>query len=135
MSDIPYQMSKNKSTKTVLASGVFDGLHPGHEYFLHEAKQHGNTLVVVVTSDGHAERTKRVPANLAADRVSAVAALPLVDEAFVGSDPYDLKATLDRAQPDVIALGHDQPIEPGELAAEANARGHDVAVVRIGKQP
>lgn len=34
-----------------MAFGVFDGLHPGHEYFLTEAAKQCDELIVVVTLD------------------------------------------------------------------------------------
>jgi len=35
----------------VMATGVFDLLHPGHLYFLTEARKHGDELIVVVARD------------------------------------------------------------------------------------
>lgn len=122
-------------TKTVLASGVFDVLHPGHSAYLADARRHGDRLVVVVTSDEQAAREKRPPRTSAADRAAAVAALDPVDETFVGPEPYDLAGTVRRAGADVIALGHDQPFDPAELAATLAGAGLDVTVVRCAEHP
>lgn len=111
-------MSNNKSTKTVLASGVFDILHPGHLHYLSAARTLGDRLVVVVTSDEQAEREKRKPRHRATDRAALVASLPPVDEAFVGPEPYDMAATVERAGADLVALGHDQPFDEQTLAKE-----------------
>ncbi len=128
-------MSNNKSTKRILASGVFDVLHPGHEYFLSEAKQLGTHLVVIVTSDGHAERTKRIPTTPAAERAQRVADLPMVDETVVGNDPFNLQAALEQTKPDVIALGHDQSFAEQKLTEDARQLGFALTVVRISKHP
>jgi FAD synthetase len=125
----------NPSTKVVLASGVFDVIHPGHLAFLEAARKHGDRLVVVVTSDEQAAREKRPPRHSAADRTRLVSALDPVDEAFVGLEPYDLAGTVRRAGAAVIALGHDQTFDPAELAAELAAAGIDVAVVRCDRHP
>lgn len=117
--------------KTVLASGVFDGLHSGHRYYLEQAQALGDRLVVVVTSDGHATRTKRVPTMKARERVAAVAQLGAVDEVIIGLDPYDLQAMLELVQPAVIALGHDQTYDESVLAAECRALGWPVVVTRL----
>lgn len=111
-------MSKSKSTKTVLASGVFDLVHPGHLHYLAEARKLGDRLVVVVTSDEQAEREKRKPRHRAVDRAALIASLPPVDEAFVGPEPYDMAATVERAGADIVALGHDQPFDEKKLGQE-----------------
>ena len=117
--------------KRVLASGVFDILHPGHLFYLVKAKEHGEHLVVVVTSDAHAERSKRKPMHSEADRALMVEALDVVDEVLVGAEPYDLAGTTRRAQPDIIALGHDQSFDEQKLQDELAAAGIVVEVVRI----
>lgn len=128
-------MSKNKSTITVLTSGVFDILHPGHVHYLTESRRHGQRLVVVVTSDAQAAREKRPPRHPAAERAKAVAALESVDDAFVGPEPYDLVGTVKKAGANVIALGHDQTFDETELAATLKSSGMDVAVVRCSELP
>lgn len=121
--------------KTVLASGVFDIVHPGHLAYLSEARTHGDRLVVVVTSDEQAAREKRPPRHAAADRAAAVAALDPVDEAFVGPEPYDLVRTVKQADADVIVLGHDQPFEEQALTTRLADAGVTVTVVRCAEYP
>ncbi len=129
-------MSKeNISTKVVLASGVFDVIHPGHLAYLHEARRHGDRLVVVVTSDEQAAREKRPPRHPAADRAKLVAALEPVDAAFVGPEPYDLAGTVRQADANVIALGHDQSFEEQKLTDELAKEELSVTIVRCKKHP
>ena len=125
----------NMATKRILASGVFDVLHPGHLHYLAEAKRHGDHLAVIVTSDAQAAREKRPPRHPAAERARRVAALGAVDEAVVGAEPYDLVGMVRELQPDVIALGHDQPFDPAELARTLQAAGLTVQVVRCSARP
>ena len=123
------------STKIVLASGVFDVIHPGHLAYLAEARKHGDRLVVVVTSDEQAAREKRPPRHPRADRAVASAGLEPVDEAFAGPEPYDLAGTVRRAGASVIALGHDQPFDERKLTDELAAADLKVEVVRCGEYP
>ncbi|MSU75877.1 FAD synthase [Patescibacteria group bacterium] len=123
------------SSKTVLASGVFDIVHPGHLHFLSEARKLGDRLVVVVTSDEQAEREKRKPRHRATDRVTIIASLAPVDEAFVGAEPYDLVGTVKKADANVIALGYDQKFDEQRLVNELKTAGMNVAVVRCPELP
>lgn len=123
------------STKVVLASGVFDVIHPGHVAYLTAAREHGDRLVVVVTSDEQAAREKRPPRHPAADRAGLVSALTPVDEAFVGPEPYDLAGTVRRAGAAVIALGHDQPFDERKLTEELAGYDLTVEVVRCERHP
>jgi FAD synthetase len=125
--------SERKPPTRVLASGVFDILHPGHLRYLSAAKEHGDELVVIITSDGHATTSKRRPRHSEVDRAALVASLAPVDQVIVGHDPYDLVATTREAAPDIIALGHDQPFDPATLQTELAAAGLAVEVVRIEK--
>lgn len=95
----------------------------------------GERLVVVVASDGHAARSKRLPLHSAAERAKLVGSLRIVDEVVIGSDPYDLEATLKLTRPDVIALGHDQGFDEGVLAAECRDLKWPVRVDRVDKLP
>ncbi len=119
----------------ILASGVFDILHPGHVYYLEEAAKLGDHLSVVVTSDAHATATKRRPIHTATQRAALVGALGVVDEVLVGAEPYDLAATTRRANPSVIALGHDQTFDEAGLTETLAGHGIRVKVVRLPHCP
>ena len=58
-----------------MATGVFDLLHPGHIYFLTEAKRLGDELIVVVARGSAARKFKHGPSTSEASRVQRVAAL------------------------------------------------------------
>jgi len=118
----------------VMATGVFDLLHPGHVYFLDEAKKLGDELVVVVARDQTARRLKGEPYVPEHIRREMVEALKLVDRAVLGSTT-DIYSTVEQVRPDLIALGHDQKWDEKEVEAECARRGVRVRVVRLKARP
>lgn len=96
--------------KTVLVFGTFDVFHKGHEFFLREAKKHGDRLVVVVARDGNVEHLKgRAPHDSEATRLQNVSAFEAVDEARLGYEEWDKRLqVLEDIHADVICLGYDQ---------------------------
>ncbi len=117
-----------------MATGVFDLLHPGHVYFLTEARALGDELVVVVARDQTARRLKQEPYVPEHIRREMVAALKPVDRAILGSTT-DIYATVVAERPSIIALGHDQVWNEKEVERECERRGVPVKVVRIGARP
>jgi FAD synthetase len=114
-----------------MATGVFDILHPGHLYFLSEAKKLGDELLVVVARDQTARRLKHeqyVPEHI---RREMVEALKPVDRAVLGSTT-DIYSTVVDLRPDIIALGYNQIFNEQEVQAECARRGVPVRVVRLG---
>ena len=96
---------------TVLAFGTFDLLHPGHEFFLSEARKLGDRLLVSMPADADVMYLKRKPpGHTFSVRSAAVKETGLVDDIFA-SDPPEAHGTfslVERAAPDIIALGYDQ---------------------------
>ena len=117
-----------------MATGVFDLLHPGHVYFLTEAKKLGDELVVVVARDQTARRLKREPYVPELIRREMVEALKPVDRAILGS-ATDIYETVLNERPQIIALGFDQVWNEREVEHECARRGVPVKVVRIGALP
>ncbi|MEM2900699.1 MAG: adenylyltransferase/cytidyltransferase family protein [Thermoplasmata archaeon] len=125
--------NRNRDKKVrVMASGVFDLLHPGHLYFLEEAKSLGDELVVVVAKDSTVRKRKHEPITPEKMRLKMVESLKIVDKAVLGyeDDPYKV---VEELKPDIIAIGYDQSFEPRELEEELRRRGMDVKVVRLKK--
>lgn len=117
----------------VLAGGTFNILHPGHIFFLTEAKKLGDELIVVVASDNTVLKRKGFLVASADDRRLMVESLKLVDKAVVGSD-NDFFKIVEIEQPDIIALGSDQAHSEEEMKKELKARGLNVRIVRIKKR-
>ncbi len=124
-----------EAPRRVVASGVFDIIHPGHLHYLSRARALGDWLCVIVTSDEQATRSKREPVHSQRVRAELVAALRLVDEVVLGPEPYDLLGTTRRAAPDVIALGYDQEFDEDELEATLAEAGIEVTVARVDADP
>ncbi len=118
----------------VMATGVFDLLHPGHVYFLSEARKLGDELVVVVARDQTARRLKHEPYVAEHVRREMVESLKPVDRAILGS-ATDIYATVVAERPSIIALGYDQIWNEAEVVRECERRGVPVRVVRIGPLP
>jgi len=114
----------------VMATGVFDLLHPGHIYFLAEARKLGDELWVVVARDSTARKFKHEPITSEASRVQLVAALKPVDRALLGHEGniYDI---LDEIRPDIIALGYDQIHNEEKVLGECRRRNLPTKVVRL----
>lgn len=92
----------------VVVFGVFDLLHPGHWYFLREAKKQGDRLTVVVTRNARAIREKgRKPFLNERERLVMVRALRVVNHTVLGDRVGEWKV-LKRLRPDVVCIGYDQ---------------------------
>jgi FAD synthetase len=118
----------------VMATGVFDLLHPGHLYFLTEAKKLGDELVVVVARDQTARRLKREPYVPEHIRREMVESLKPVDRAILGS-ATDIYETVLNERPQIIVLGFDQVWNEKEVEQECARRGVPVKVVRVPQSP
>lgn len=120
-------------TKVVLATGVFDILHPGHIFYLTEAKKLGDELVVLVTSDKVASGQKRKPYLSQQDRYQIIQSLKMVDRVVIGSDILDYQATVNQINPDIIALGFDQKIDETDLRKKLG-RAYRGKIIRLTRQ-
>jgi FAD synthetase len=116
----------------VMATGVFDLLHPGHLHFLESAKKLGDELVVVVATDAMVRRRKHEPVTPQEMRRKMVAALKPVDRAIVGHED-DIYKTVEDVRPDIIALGYDQNFREDEILKQLAKRGLTVKIVRLTK--
>ncbi|HQM66790.1 MAG: adenylyltransferase/cytidyltransferase family protein [Euryarchaeota archaeon] len=116
----------------VMASGVFDILHPGHLRYLQEAREQGDELVVVVATDATVRRRKHEPITPERMRLELVSALKMVDHAYLGTDG-DMFTVVERIRPDIIALGYDQDFDERQIEEALRQRGLEVKVVRLSK--
>ena len=116
----------------VLATGTFEILHPGHLFFLKEAKKLGDELFVIVGRDVNVKKRKRTPIIPEEQRLEMVSALKMVDKAMLGSEK-DIYEPLYSVKPDIIALGYDQAFDEEKLERELRARGFHSKVIRINK--
>jgi FAD synthetase len=116
----------------VMATGVFDILHPGHLRYLQEARDLGDELVVVVATDSTVRRRKHEPVTPEKMRLELVSALKMVDRAYLGNDG-DMFGVVESIRPDIIALGYDQDFKEMDIENALAKRGMKVKVVRLSK--
>lgn len=126
-----------KRRPIVIAAGVFDLLHLGHVKFLEEAKRAGGEnaqLVVVVARDRTVENRKgERPVMSENQRRALVEALEVVDEAVLGYEEFDIYKVIERINPDVIALGHDQKGIKEIVRKAVSERKLKMKIVGIGQ--
>ncbi len=116
----------------VMATGVFDILHPGHIYYLKEAKKLGNTLCVVVATDSTVRKLKHEPINPEKIRLNLIKELRIVDEVYLGHKD-DMYKIVKEIKPDIIALGFDQVHDENEIRSELKKRKINAKVVRLSE--
>jgi len=118
--------------KTVLVFGSFDGLHPGHEAMLKEARRHGDRLVAAVAPDNVIERIKgRFPRHLFEERQDALIASGLVDQIATSDKENGTYNILNRVHPDVVAFGYDQTELRENFLKFLEKTGRKVALVTL----
>ena len=115
-------------TRTVIAQGTFDIVHPGHVHYLEEAAAMGDELIVVVARKANVDH-KAKPICPGRQRRDVIDAFEAVDDAILG-DEEDIFVPIEAIDPDVIALGHDQHHDDAAIEAELERRGIDCAVER-----
>ena len=114
---------------TVVATGTFDIIHPGHIRYLKEAKKLGTELVVIVAREKNVKH-KPKPVIPEEQRRKVVEAIKYVDKAILG-DEEDIFKPIEEIDPDIIALGYDQLFDEEWLKRELRKRGLKAKVVRI----
>lgn len=118
--------------KKVMCAGTFDIIHPGHLYYLSEAKKYGDKLIVVVARDSTSETFKKKKSmHNEKERLEAVRMLKIVDEAILGKEG-DIFNIIEEIKPDVICLGYDQNVQKQQLEDELKKRNLKAEVIRVG---
>ena len=96
--------------RRVVVFGVFDLLHPGHLYFLKEARKYGDHLTVVVTRDARVIHEKKHKSLFSErERLEIISALKHVDKAVLGDRVGEWRV-LKKLQPDTVCVGYDQNV-------------------------
>jgi len=116
---------------TIMCFGSFDILHPGHIFFLKQAKRLGGELVVVVARDSTIKEVKDFsPKYNERQRVEHIRDLHIADRVMLGyeTDKYEV---IEEINPDVIALGYDQDGFADTLEIEMKERKMNPKIVRL----
>ena len=119
--------------KTVVATGTFDLLHPGHLYYLEESRRLGDELYVIIARDANVRHKPR-PVIPEDQRMKMVGALKPVDHAVLG-DLHDMFRPIREIQPAIITIGFNQHFDEARLVADLRSRGIGSEVVRIDQYP
>ena len=117
--------------KIVLASGVFDIIHPGHIHTLNAAKALGDVLVVAIATDKTAQKMKkRPPLHNQELRRELVSYLSMVDRAVIGHED-DIFETVKEIKPNIIVLGYDQIHQEKFIDDGCKRINLDVDIIRL----
>ena len=106
--------------RVVLTNGCFDMLHPGHLFFLQEARALGDALMVAINSDASVKALKgpHRPIFSVEERAYALAALHCVD-AIVSFETPRLDAEIRSLKPDLYAKAGDYTLETLDMGERA----------------
>ncbi|MFH1767001.1 MAG: adenylyltransferase/cytidyltransferase family protein [Patescibacteria group bacterium] len=95
--------------KIVMTFGTFDGIHPGHESLLKQAKSLGDELVVALAQDTTVQRLKGdLPQYKFRERQMILEDSGLVDLVIPADKKLGSYKSVKRIKPETIALGYDQ---------------------------
>ncbi len=99
---------KNKGKKIVFTNGCFDLLHPGHIYYLKEAKKKGDILILGLNSDSSLRKLKGKgrPLIPQKDRAEVLANFEFIDYIFIFNELTPQEA-IRAISPDVLVKGGD----------------------------
>lgn len=118
---------------TVMATGTFDILHPGHVLYLQKSKELGGEdakLVVVVARDSTVCTRKRIPIINEDQRLEMVKYLKPVDEAYLGYEDDKFKIVKE-INPDIITIGPDQDFDTSKLEESLHKKGINAKVMKV----
>lgn len=117
--------------KRVLIFGTFDNLHPGHRNFFRQAEALGDVIAVVARDKNVKKIKSSYPEKRERSRLLSVARDKNVFKAMLG-DQNDFLRPVERIQPDIIALGHDQrTFTLSALKRELKSRKLTPKIVRL----
>ena len=116
---------------TVTTNGCFDGIHPGHLFFLGFCMAQGDRLFVGINSDDYIRRHKRREPIPAEERKAALMALGFIAgvSVFGEDDPSTFIATM---KPDVHCTGAEYASDCPEAKVCTEIGARLVFVPRVG---
>lgn len=128
---------KKSGKKIVLVGGCFDVLHPGHIFFLSEAKKQGNTLLIMLEGDPSIRKRKGAarPINSAKERINKLIALKTVDYVLLLPElktDREYFTLVKRLEPDIIAVTVGDPAKSKKVKQAKTVGGE---VFEIEKLP
>lgn len=121
---------RHRGGTLVATGGCFDLLHTGHVRLLHQARQLGSALVVLLNSDDSVRSLKGPtrPVTAAEDRARVLAALACVDAVCIFDEPSP-ESALERLRPDIWVKGGDYRAECLPEADVVTRHGGEVVIL------
>jgi cytidyltransferase-like protein len=116
----------------VTCNGCFDGLHPGHLFFLGFCRAQGSRLIVGINSDGYIAQNKRSHPFPSWERKKALMDLGIIEsvDVFTEDDPIEF---IRRTEPEIHCIGEEYRDSAAELEI-CRMKGISVVYVpRVGK--
>jgi D-glycero-beta-D-manno-heptose 1-phosphate adenylyltransferase len=115
------EQRRARGQKVVLTNGVFDLLHTGHLYYLQQARELGDALVIALNADASVRALKGPtrPVQSEEHRAYALGALSCVDAIVIFREPR-LTSEIAALRPDIYCKAGDYTLEkldPGERGA------------------
>jgi len=124
-------MQNAENLKTVMAFGTFDLFHAGHENYLKQAKELGDTLIVVIARDETVKKIKgHSPMHSEQERMRSVKNSGIADKVILGYKD-DKHKVLKKFRPNVIALGYDQFVFTQRLEKTLIDNKIDADIIRL----
>ncbi|MCX8203603.1 MAG: adenylyltransferase/cytidyltransferase family protein, partial [Nitrososphaeria archaeon] len=113
--------------RTVLTTGAFEIVHPGHVFLLRHARRlagrRGKVVVVLASDATIRQRKGREPVMSERERLEVLSSLKYVDRVIVGYTPINFEKVLRRVRPDVVLFGYDQTAIEQEFRRFCEERG------------
>jgi D-beta-D-heptose 7-phosphate kinase/D-beta-D-heptose 1-phosphate adenosyltransferase len=116
----------------VTCNGCFDGLHPGHLFFLGFSRGQGDVLIVGINSDTYIQRHKRINPIPQLERKQALLDLGFIKEVVIFDEENPIQFISD-VKPNIHCTGQEYEGRAVE-ATICNELGTKIVYVpRIGK--
>jgi cytidyltransferase-like protein len=121
---------RDKLGRIVCTSGGFDPIHPGHVSCIHDSKQYGDTLVVVVNGDNFLKVKKGRPFMDLDTRSHIVSYLKEVDYVipFEIENDQTVSEALRKIKPHVFTKGGDR-IDETSIPEWETCKKHNIQVI------
>lgn len=119
--------------KIVFTNGCFDILHPGHVYYLNQARSLGDVLIVGLNSDDSVKKLDKGferPIHPQDKRASVLAALLCVDYVCIFDEDTPLQL-IQKVKPDVLVKGGDYTIDKIVGADFVQSYGGSVEIIPL----
>ncbi|MCD6562969.1 MAG: cytidylyltransferase family protein [Thermoproteales archaeon] len=120
--------------KRVMVGGAFEIIHPGHIFFLREASKLGRVIVIVARDKTIMKNKNRHPIVPEEQRLKVIKSIKYVDEAYLGSEDFDILETIEKYKPDIIFLGPDQDFLYKKISDIVNKMKLDIKVEKLSSR-